>query len=120
MRLLLDEMYSPRIAEQLRRQGHDVISASERGDLTGASDAELVAAMTVERRAVVTNNASDFVGLVNRALAVGEEHPGLVLTSDRSLPRTLGGIGAIVRALGGLLHEHPGDAALRNEVRWLP
>lgn len=113
-------MYSPRIAEQLRRRGHDVVSAGERADLAGATDANLVAAMTVEQRAIVTNNVADFVGLLNRALAAGEEHPGLILTSDRSLPRTLGGIGAIVRALHGLLREHPGDAVLRNEVRWLP
>lgn len=113
-------MYSPRIAEQLRRQGHDVVSAGERADLAGATDAELVTAMTVERRAIVTNNVADFVVLFNRVLAAGEEHPGLVLTSDRSLPRTLGGIGAILRALDGLLREHAGDAALRNEVRRLP
>jgi predicted nuclease of predicted toxin-antitoxin system len=120
LRLLLDEMYSPQIAVQLRKQGHDVVSAGERDDLAGKSDVELFALMAAEGRAIVTNNADDFMRLFNRGLAEGTAHSGLLLTSDRSLPRAKRTIGEFVRVLDALLRECPAQDALRNQLRWLP
>ena len=120
MRLVLDEMYSPQIASQLRSRNHDVLSVSERPDLMGRSDEELFAAMAADNRAIVTNNAADFVLLFQRETAEGMDHAGLLLTSDRSLPRTKAGIGRYVAVLDDLLTSHPTDDALRNQLRWLP
>ncbi len=120
MRLLLDEHYSPKIAEQLRGRGHDVASVAERSDLLASKDPALFAAAQLERRAILTNNVVDFMPLVHQAAAQGDDHHGLVFTNDSSLPRSTGTIGTFVKLLDGLLAAHPADDALRNQVRWLP
>ena len=116
MRLLLDEHYSPKIAAELRKRGHDVVSAAERGDLR---DRELWNLASAERRALVTENVADFMPLVREAAAAGERHFGVVFTSPRSLPRSLGTIGAYVKRLDGFLREHSALDALADKVHWL-
>jgi len=120
VRLLLDEMYSPEIARQLRQRGHDVVSAKERPELIGATDADLLGRMSDEDRVIMTNNALDFVPLVSRLLAEGGQHAGLLLTSDRSLPRTRAMIGRFVEVLDELLRQRPEEKDLRSQIRWLP
>jgi predicted nuclease of predicted toxin-antitoxin system len=119
MRLLLDEHYSPRIARALRDRGHDVIAVGERADLAGVDDAALLQAAADEHRALVTNNVADLVVAARERTAGGQTHAGLVLTSDRSLPRTRAGIGAIVAALDALLATHLGEEALADRTCWL-
>lgn len=120
MRLLLDEHYSPEIARQLRQRGHDVVSINERPELEGLADGTLFARMARERRAIVTNNVKDFVRLADRAATTGEEHYGVLFTSDRSLPRRKETIGRFLTVLDRLLAETPDEAGYRNRVRWLP
>lgn len=117
MRLLLDEMYSPEIAVELRRRGRDVIHAVEL-ELGGKSDTDVFA--VASERTIVTNNADDYVRLFAQAAAEGVDHAGILFTSDRSLPRTRAGIGLLVRVLDELLEQNPSDDALRNQLRWLP
>lgn len=112
-------MYSPEIAAQLRRRGHNVVHATEL-DLAGTSDAEVFAAMAAEGRAIVTNNADDYTLLFSRAAGEGLEHSGVFLTSDRSMPRSRAGIGLFVRVLEDVLEGSPSDDAYRNQLRWLP
>lgn len=120
MRLLLDEQLSPAIARQLRARGHDVEAVVERPDLVSLSDRELFVRAAAERRAIATNNVPDFVKLFNEALASGEESFGLLLTDDRSMPRSKDTIGLFVRVLDALLDAHPAEDSLRNQLRWLP
>jgi predicted nuclease of predicted toxin-antitoxin system len=120
LRLLLDEMYSQAIAVQLRRKGHDVIAVLDRPDLSGEPDETVFAAATLEGRAIVTNDGEDHVALFAAALADRRDHPGLLLTSDRSLTRREQGFGALVRALDRALRDHPAEDALENQLRWLP
>lgn len=119
MRLLLDAHYSPAIAEQLRERGHDVSSAGERDDLRSLPDDQLLGVAIAEQRALVTNNAADFVPLIQRAVETGMHHYGLVLTSDRTLPRSTRAIGRHVRALEALLRAHPSDDGLVGTTVWL-
>lgn len=119
MKLLLDEHFSPRIAVQLRRRGHDVVAARERADLRGLRDADLFALMAAERRAIVTEDASDFLPLVRAAVVRGTDHFGVVLTSSRQFPRTIRSIGRLVSALDAFLAARPGDDALRGQTWWL-
>lgn len=119
MRLLLDEHYSPAIAEQLRQRGHDVVSVDERDDLRSSSDAELFAAARAERRALVTNNVVDFAPLVREATIQSEPHFGVVFTSDRSLPRAKRTIGRFVELLDELLAARTAEDAMVDEVVWL-
>jgi hypothetical protein len=55
VKLLLDEMYSPEIGENLRDLGYDVISAHERDDLAATDDQEIFRLMQHEERVIVTN-----------------------------------------------------------------
>jgi hypothetical protein len=119
VRLLLDEHYSPEIARQLRGRGHDVIAVAERADLVGLSDEELLRRMARERRAIMTNNVKDFVPLTSRALLEGSDHYGLLLTSDKSMPRRNDAIGCVVDALDTFLQCHQTEDSCRNQVQWL-
>jgi Domain of unknown function (DUF5615) len=119
MRLCLDELYTPLIASQLRGLEHDVVSIHDRPALLGTPDRELVALMFAERRAILTENVADFMPVVSRLALAGEEHYGLLLTSDASMPRSRNTIGLFVRTLDRYLREHPSEEALRNRVDWL-
>lgn len=113
-------MYSTRIAQQLRRKGHDVVSVVETEHPTGAPDIEVFATAAAEGRAIVTNNVDDYVHLFNAALEEGTKHAGVLLTSDRSLPRARSGVGRFVRVLDKLLRANPAEGAFTNQIRWLP
>jgi Domain of unknown function (DUF5615) len=119
VRLLLDEHYSPQIAVELRKRGQDVASANERAELRGLGDRELWSLASAEGRALMTENAADFMPLVREAASGGERHFGFVFTSPRSLPRSLGTIGVYVERLDSFLREHSADDAFADRVHWL-
>lgn len=119
MRLLLDEHYSPKIAVELRKRGHDVVSANERDDLRGLADRKLWSISAGERRAFVTENVADFMPLLHEAVAESRSHAGLLFTSPRSLPRGPRTIGLFVKQLGRFLREHSAEDALADQVFWL-
>lgn len=118
MKLLLDEHYANEIAAQLRTLGHDAVTVSERG-LKGTADEPLLALANAEDRALLTNNARDFLVLVAHRATSGADHCGLLLTSDSSMPRGKRSIGRYVERLHALMDRHPGARALANQVRWL-
>lgn len=117
MRLLLDEMISPRIARELREKGHDVQAIKhDRPDLASRDDYEIVQRMAQEQRAIVTNDVLDFEVVHARVLAAGDHHAGLVFTFDELMPRTRAAIPLWVDRLARLLEEHPGQESLRGRV----
>jgi predicted nuclease of predicted toxin-antitoxin system len=120
VRLLLDEMISPRVARELRERGHDVQAIkSDRPDLASRGDREIVRQMAAERRAIVTNDIADFQAIHDRFLAAGETHYGMLFTSDATMPRTRGAISQWVQTLSELLADHGDEDALRNRVHHL-
>ena len=120
MRLLLDEMISPRITRELRESGHDVqVIKKDRPDLAGRTDREIVQRMAAERRAIVTNDIADFQSIHDRTLVAGEEHAGMIFTFDATLPRGKAAIPQWVQGLAGLLAEHGDENALRNRIHHL-
>ena len=119
MKLLLDEHYSPTIAEQLRERGHNVDAVQERSDLRGLGDRELWARALAEGRALMTENVADVMPLVRESAAGGDRHFGVVFTSPRSMPRGAGTIGLFVDELDRFLRDRPMDEALLNLVHWL-
>jgi predicted nuclease of predicted toxin-antitoxin system len=109
VKLLLDEMYPPAVAEQLRVRGHDVVSVHDPDyrRLEGAADEELYTAAIAENRALATENVPDFHRLESAALARGEARAVLVYTSNRQFPRgEPGTTGRLVEALHILMTEH--------------
>ncbi len=100
MRLLLDEHFDHRIAEELRRRDIDAVAVGrERPDLQGQDDDVVLRAAAAERRVVVTNNVRDYAPLVEAFGLRGETHFGVVFTDDATFPRSDAGIGLLVRAL---------------------
>jgi hypothetical protein len=118
VRLLLDHHYPTPIAVELRRRGHDVETASDR-NLHWVDDETLLSVLAGEGRALLTNNARDFVRIVVSWASLEQGHAGLILTSDVSLRRTAQAIGTYVERLDALLSANPGDEAFRDRVHWL-
>lgn len=118
VKLLLDEHYANEIATQLRAAGHDAVTVSELR-ITGIDDESLLELASSEDRALLTNNARDFLPIAGRWALSGKEHCGLLLTSDGSMPRHKGTIGLYVRALQTAMEVNPSPRALANQVRWL-
>ena len=119
MRLLLDEHFSPAIADELRSRGHDVLAVAAIQELRQCGDSDLLTWATEQGRALVTENVADFVALHRQALSRGERHGGIVVTSPHRFPRSTAGVGALVAALDELLHALPDDDALATDLRWL-
>lgn len=120
MRLLLDEMISPRIARELREAGYDVQAIKkDRAELAGRTDREIVQRMSVEHRAIVTNDVADFQAIHERMLAAGEDHAGMVFTFGATMPRRKATIDQWVQTLAGLRADHGDEDALRNRVHHL-
>jgi predicted nuclease of predicted toxin-antitoxin system len=119
VRLLLDEMLSPVIAQPLRNRGHDVEAVA--GDRLHAalSDRDIMELARTQRRAIVTNNLVDFRPLHHEAVTPGGPgHFGMVFMAG-SYRRTKADIGRIVAALEAKLADYPGEDALADGETWL-
>ena len=66
VRLLLDEMHAPAVADALTADGWDVVAVAANPSLRGTSDEELLAYATAEGRALVTENIVDFAVIAAR------------------------------------------------------
>ena len=106
-RLLLDEMFSPAIAADLRQFGHDVIAVADRPDLRSKSDEEIFAWASAEKRWLLTENVKDFRPIMLRALSAGAPGCGLLFTSSRAFPRSRKNPGSLIRALDAWLTTGP-------------
>lgn len=110
MKLLLDEMYAPTIAEQLRTRGHDAFSIHDPAYrmLEGAPDDEVWAAAIADDRALVSENVQDFRRIEANALADAQPVAPLIFTTDRQFPRgDPATLGRLVTALDALLAAEP-------------
>ena len=119
MRLILDEHFSFRIAEQLRGKGFDVLAVAERGDLRQMGDEDLLRWSRADERTLVTENVQDFLPIHGEFLNHGEPHAGIILTSSSKFPRSTAGIGPLVTALARLLQERTDRRCLESDVLWL-
>ncbi len=119
MKLLLDEQYSPRIAEQLRARGYDVMAVAGQPALAGLADWSLINAARQEGRALLTENVGDFQPIAAELARTGRPHAGIILANPRRFPRSRDATGRLVEALDGLLAAHPQDDGLADRVVWL-
>ncbi|SRR5258708_2111733 len=101
--LLLDEMFSDSIAQQLRASAHDIVSVVTDPALVALPDEQILAYATAAGRAVVTANVKDFVPLDGRYRAAGQSHAGLILVSTKTFPQNRTFTTAITTALAALL-----------------
>jgi hypothetical protein len=101
--LLLDEMFSDTIAQQLRAKGHDVQAVVADPSLASLPDDQILARATTAGRALVTANIKDFMPLDARYRAAGQEHAGLILVSAMAFPQNRSFTSAVISALVALL-----------------
>ena len=119
MKLLLDEMLSPIIAEQLRARGRDVEAIKGNPLHEALSDGDVMELARAEHRAVVTSNVVDFRPLHHDAITPGGPgHFGIVFMAG-DYRRTRADVGRIVIALEAKLVRYPGEADLANGETWL-
>lgn len=98
-RLLLDEMFHPRIATELAARGHDCLAVVTEENLRESSDADLLAYTLADQRALVTNNVIDFERLRRRRADAEEPIPALIYPSDATFPRNRLFMGRLIAAL---------------------
>jgi len=103
VRVLLDEMLSAAIAEQLRARERDVEAVAERGDLRGLNDPDLFACAQTAGRAVVTYNRDDFLELDRRFRSRARHHHGIVILNPKRFPQGMASSGSIVASLDRLI-----------------
>lgn len=117
VRLLLDEMFSPRIAAALRVRDHDVIAVAERTELRSMTDEELFAWAAAEDRWLLTENVKDFRPILLRVGQAGTATAGLLFTSSRTFARSRKNAGPLIEALHASVASGPPTAALTEA--WL-
>jgi predicted nuclease of predicted toxin-antitoxin system len=123
VKLLLDEHYSPAIAEQLQERGYDVIPVAERSGAAHAhlrqrSDEELLHWARHDGRVLVTENVRDFMPLHQAFLARGDVHAGILFTSPGKFPRRTAAVGSLITALAAFLDRRPAEA-MAGDTAWL-
>jgi hypothetical protein len=116
--LLLDEMFSPAIAAELGKLGHDVIAVADRPDLRSKSDEEIFAWASTQQRWLLTENVKDFRPIMLRALQAGPSGCRLLFTSSRAFPRCRKNTGTLIRALDAWLTAGPPPPPVTES--WLP
>lgn len=119
MKLLLDEMYPPSLAHELRRRGHDVVAVEDRPQLREMEDEALLMAGTAEGRALVTENVADYPEIAATLATEERAHCGIILVPSRTFPRTDRGLGLLVRALEAYLRQHSDEESVPGGIRWL-
>jgi hypothetical protein len=112
VKLLLDEMHAPAVADALTADGWDVLAVAARPSLRGTSDEELLAYATADVRAMVTENIVDFAVIAGRWVAESRPHTGLIFTNPKRFNRaTVAYPGNLVVALRVLLEDSPAIGA---------
>jgi hypothetical protein len=112
--ILLDEMYPPVLAQQLRAAGHNVVAVLDvEVGLAAKTDEDVLAWATRNNRCVVTENVSDFARMAQQ----GFSHAGIIFVSSRRFPRTASGLQRLAKALDGFLST--GNAPGQDGVAWL-
>jgi hypothetical protein len=103
--LLLDEMFSDTIAQQLRAKGHDVQAVAADPSLASLPDDQILSRAAAAGRALVTANIKDFMPLDARYRAAGAAHAGLILVSAKTFPQNRSYTTAVTSALAVLLDQ---------------
>ena len=103
--LLLDEMFSDTIAQQLRAKGHDVLAVVADPSMVSLPDDQILSRAAATGRALVTANIKDFMPLDAQYRAAEQAHAGLILVSARTFPQNRSYTTAVTSALAALLDQ---------------
>ena len=118
VKLLLDEMHAPNIAEALIDDSWDVMAVAANPELRGMPDVEVLAHAAENKRALVTENIVDFATLAAQWTSEGKAHFGLIFINPRRFNRaTIAYPGTLMAALRRFLDSPPIDG--ESWVWWL-
>lgn len=107
VKLLLDEMHAPSVADALSEQSFDVAAVAAEVELRGMPDDEVLAYAAAAERALVTENVIDYVPLAEQWATDGRTHAGLIFTNAKRFNRaTIAYPGNLITALKRFL-DHP-------------
>lgn len=104
MKLLLDEMYPPALAEALRAWGIEAFTVAERG-LAGRSDLDLLSAAVADGYVLLTENVSDFARIAAEHLTAAGHHPGVLIALSSRFSRGPSGIPQIATAISAIANQ---------------
>lgn len=109
--LLIDEMFSPTLAESLCKDGFDVVAVAGHPVLAAASDERVARWAAGQDRRILTENVRDFMPL----LGTTDPPPRLLLTSSRRFPRSRHNPGPLLQAIRDWLSSD----SEHSPVEWL-
>jgi predicted nuclease of predicted toxin-antitoxin system len=89
VRFLIDEMFGPDLVTHLQAAGFDADHVENLG-LRGAQDRDILARAAEEDSIVVTENAADFIPLLDARTASGLPAPPVIIALKRNLPAPAG------------------------------
>ena len=98
MKLLLDEMYPPTLAQVLRAGGIETSTVAERG-LAGRSDPDVLDSAAADGHVLLTENVSDFARIAAERISAGGHHPGVLIALCSRFSRRTGGLPKIAAAI---------------------
>lgn len=111
MKLLLDEMYPPALADALGEAGIDAVTVADLR-LTGTPDLEVFAAARAEGRAVLTENVADFTRLAAEHATSGDDHAGLLIALSSRFSRRPAGLKPLAAAIQKVTDENIDDRVI--------
>lgn len=89
MRFLIDEMFGPDLVTHLQAAGFGADHVRDLG-LSSAEDRDVLARAAEDDSVVVTENAADFIPLLDARTAAGLPTPPVVIALERNLPAAAG------------------------------
>jgi len=116
VKLLLDEMISAVVAEQLRARGRDVEAVGERRELRGLPDDDVFEYAQGAGPALVTYNRDDLLELDRRCRSQGRDHAGIVVLNPRRFPQGPASTSPLVGSLDRLIAAGP---PYESFIHWL-
>ena len=108
MKLILDEMYPPALAEALIAGGMQATTVADRG-LAGRSDPDVLAAAAAEGYVLLSENVSDFARIAAERLTAGGHHSGVLIALSTRFSRCPSGIPKITAAIRAVADEELED-----------
>lgn len=98
MKVLLDEMYSARLAAALCAEGIEATTVAEQG-LAGSADPDVFAAAVARGYSVLTENVGDFTRLAAEHSIANSQHHGLLIALSSRFSRRSAGCAVLVAAV---------------------
>jgi hypothetical protein len=113
VKILVDEMYPPTVADALRAAGIDTTTVADLR-LAGASDLEVFGAAVAGGYAVLTENVGEFTRIAAEHSNAGAHHNGVLIALSSRFSRRPAGIPILIAAVQAIA-----DEQIENRIVYL-